>query len=81
MRAILDHAGPAIENWWRPGEEVRLTDTVKSMLVEAGLELSNDNQIEDWMAWRDSELVPILQAQIAAESTQPGQREHKELQA
>lgn len=81
MRAILDHAGSAIENWWRPGEEIRLTETVKSMLVDAGTELSNDSEIEDWMAWRDSELVPLLRAQNAAECNQPGLQKQKELQA
>lgn len=81
MRAILDHAGPAIENWWRPGEEIRLTETVKSMLVDAGVELSNDSEIENWMAWRDSELVPLLHAQSAAEHSQPGHQKQKEKQA
>ena len=73
MRAILDHAGPAIENWWRPGEEIRLTESVKSMLVDASAELSNDSHVEDWMAWRDCELVTLLRAQSAAECNQPGQ--------
>lgn len=81
MRAILDHAGSAIENWWRPGEEIRLTETVKSMLVDAGAELSNDSEIENWMAWRDSELVPLLRAQSAAEHSQPGGQKQKEKQA
>lgn len=80
MRAILDHAGPAIENWWHPGKEVRLTETVKSLLVDAGTELSNDSCIEEWMAWRDTELVALLQAQSAAECTQPGQQKLKDLE-
>ena len=79
MRAILDHAGPAIENWWRPGDEIRLDEAVKAMLIEAGTELSNESGIEDWMAWRDAELVPLLRAQSTAEGSQPGPRKHKEL--
>lgn len=72
MRAILDHAGPAIENWWRPGKEIRLTDEVKSALVKAGEELSHNSDIIEWMAWRDQELVPLLMAQRAAMEKQPG---------
>lgn len=81
MRAILDHAGPAIENWWRPGDEIRLTEEVKSLLVDAGAELSNDSNIENWMAWRDAELVPLLRAQTVAECSQPGHQKQKETQA
>ena len=71
MQAILDHAGPAIEDWWHPGAELRLTDDVKSALVEAGAELSDDRDIADWMTWRDAELVALLRVQRLAEASQP----------
>ncbi|MFN3312601.1 MAG: 3-hydroxyacyl-CoA dehydrogenase NAD-binding domain-containing protein [Hyphomonas sp.] len=81
MRGILDHAGAAIEDWWRPGDEIRLTDAVKSILVDAGTELSNGSDIGSWMDWRDAELVEMLRAQRAAECSQPGQLNQKEMQA
>ncbi len=74
MKAILDHAGPAIENWWHPGAEVRLTDEVKEALVQAGAELSNEREISEWMAWRDAELVPLLRAQSDSEASQPSKQ-------
>lgn len=81
MQAILDHAGPAIETWWQPGEEVHLTDSVKCALVDAGEELSDNIGVKDWMAWRDSELVSLLRAQDLANSSQPAQPLREELGA
>ncbi len=71
MKAILDHAGPAIENWWNPGGEIRLTEEVKCALVKASADLSEDSEISEWMAWRDAELVPLLGAQAIADEKQP----------
>lgn len=51
------------------------------MLVEAGAELSNERSIEDWMAWRDAELVPLLPAQSVAEFSQPGTRARGDIEA
>ncbi len=73
MKAILDHAGPEIENWWQPGPDIRLTEEVKATLVQAGADLSNQRDISDWMTWRDAELVPLLHAQSVAEANQPSQ--------
>lgn len=72
MKGILEHAGDAIEQWWKPGEDLHLTKEIREALVRAGAELSSDCAIEDWMAWRDEQLVPLLRLQSEGSSREPG---------
>ncbi len=72
MRGILDHAGEAIEKWWAPGEELKLTDDVRERLVAAADELADGGGFEEWVSWRDRQLVALLGAQADADLARPG---------
>lgn len=72
MQAILDHAGTAIETWWQPGTDIRLTPDIRSSLVQAANDLWSTDDLSEWMSWRDTELVTLLNVQAAAESHRPG---------
>ncbi|WP_397475202.1 3-hydroxyacyl-CoA dehydrogenase NAD-binding domain-containing protein [Pusillimonas sp.] len=72
MKGILDHAGDAIQQWWQPGPEPRLTPEVIERLVEAAQEVSAGRPINDWVQWRDRSLVEVLSMQTEIESGEPG---------
>ncbi|MCR8547575.1 3-hydroxyacyl-CoA dehydrogenase NAD-binding domain-containing protein [Salipiger sp. P9] len=72
MRGILDHAGGAIEQWWRTGDPLCLTEDVRAALIAAGAELSSGAANDAWGAWRDDQLVPLLNIQSQADLSQPG---------
>lgn len=74
MRGILDHAGEAIQQWWKPGPEPHLTPDVIGKLAEAAQEVSAGRPINDWVQWRDRSLVEVLSLQNDMESTEPGRR-------
>ncbi len=71
MKGILDHAGQAIEEWWTPKAQPRLTPDVKEQLVAASAEVSAGRPVSDWVQWRDEQLVDVLKLQHASESTEP----------
>jgi carnitine 3-dehydrogenase len=71
MRGILEHAGAAIEQWWTPKADLRLTDEVKEKLVRAANEVSQQAPVADWVRWRDANLVSVLKMQQASEAKEP----------
>ncbi|MDB5896954.1 MAG: uncharacterized protein JWP41_556 [Ramlibacter sp.] len=71
MKGILDHAGPAIEEWWTPRSQPQLTPEVKERLVRAAEELSLGRPIQTWEAWRDLNLVEVLRLQDASIASAP----------
>jgi carnitine 3-dehydrogenase len=72
MKGILDHAGSAIEQWWTPMTQPKLTAEVKAQLVQAAQEVSGGASVSDWVQWRDDNLVSVLKLQHASESAEPG---------
>jgi len=72
MRGILDHAGAAIQQWWQPAPEPRLTPEVVRRLVDAAQEVSDGRPVADWVRWRDRSLVDVLNLQHKMESSAPG---------
>lgn len=71
MKGILDHAGAAIEEWWTPMTQPRLTPEVKDQLVRAAVEVSAGASVADWVQWRDENLVNVLKLQHASEAEEP----------
>lgn len=71
MKGILDHAGAAVEEWWTPRSQPRLTPEVKAQLVAAADEVSDGAAIADWIRWRDDNLVRVIKLQNAGEATEP----------
>ena len=71
MKGILDHAGSAIEEWWTPMSQPRLTSEVKQRLVIAAEEAAAGQPIVEWVAWRDEQLVDVLKLQAASELREP----------
>lgn len=71
MRGILDHAGGAMEQWWTPSGDVKLTDAVKAELSDAADELADGVGFEDWAAWRDEQLIAVLALQRHADADRP----------
>jgi len=71
MKGILDHAGKAIEEWWTPQGQPKLTAEVIERLAKAGAEVSKGQPIADWVGWRDHQLVDVLRLQASAQKTEP----------
>jgi carnitine 3-dehydrogenase len=72
MQGILEHAGDAIEEWWTPRSQPRLTAEVKSRLAAAAEELVRGRDIDEWVRWRDAQLVEVTKLQNQSASTAPG---------
>src|SRR5690606_27316152 len=75
MQGILNHAGEAIQQWWKPGPEPRLTPEVVGQLVEAAQQVSAGQPVNEWVQWRDHSLVEVLALQTATEAREPGRIE------
>ncbi|MEM8729279.1 MAG: 3-hydroxyacyl-CoA dehydrogenase NAD-binding domain-containing protein [Pseudomonadota bacterium] len=71
MGGILDHAGPAMQEWWTPSTDLSLDQATKAKLTEAATELNQGAGFEDWAAWRNSELVSVLNQQARSDATRP----------
>lgn len=71
MKGILDHAGSALEEWWTPRSQPKLTPEVKAQLVKAAEEVSERAPISDWIRWRDENLVEIIKLQHSGEMHKP----------
>jgi len=71
MKGILDHAGAAIEEWWTPMCQPRLTPAVKARLEQAAVEVSAGAPVADWIRWRDENLVNVLKLQHESEAQEP----------
>lgn len=72
MQGILDHAGAAIQQWWKPSPEPQLTPEAVQKLVEAARQVSAGQPVGDWVQWRDRSLVDVLSLQSKMESSAPG---------
>jgi len=71
MKGILNHAGAAVEEWWTPRSQPRLTPEVKARLIAAADEVSRRAAIADWIRWRDSHLVEVLKLQQIGSGDEP----------
>lgn len=71
MKHALDYNGAAIEAWWTPSPQPRLSAEVKAKLVEAAEEVSGGAVVADWIQWRDKNLVEVLKLQQAGEKLAP----------
>lgn len=72
MKGILDHAGAAMEQWWRPTAGLKLSGDVREQLIAAAEQLSCQADYSEWSAWRDQHLVSLIGLQAAAETVRPG---------
>lgn len=71
MKGILDHAGAAIEDWWTPRGQPRLTADVKQRLAMAGEQLAQGQPVKHWESWRDENLVKVLKLQQSSAAPDP----------
>jgi carnitine 3-dehydrogenase len=72
MQGILDHAGDAIEEWWTPLGPTHLDANARGRLVAAAAEVACGAGVEQWVNWRDQNLVQVLQLQRDIEQGAPG---------
>ena len=71
MKGILDHAGPAIESWWTPNVVPALDDSLIAMLDAISPEIANKQDVQDWIQWRDQQLVNVLKLQAQSQISEP----------
>jgi len=71
MAGILDHAGAAMEEWWTPLGQPKLTPEVKAKVVAAADEVAHGWPISEWVRWRDENLVRVLKTQQQSERSAP----------
>jgi carnitine 3-dehydrogenase len=71
MKGILDHAGEAIESWWTPRQVPKLDKELIEMLAQASAEVADQQDVQDWVKWRDEQLVHVLKLQSESKSSQP----------
>jgi carnitine 3-dehydrogenase len=71
MKGILDHAGPAIESWWTPSVVPALNDTLIAMLDAISPEVAKQQAVQDWIQWRDEQLVNVLKLQAQSQISEP----------
>lgn len=72
MKGILDHAGAALEDWWTPRSQLKLTPDVKERLAIAAEAVSREKSIADWIHWRDENLVKVIKLQEEGHCGEPG---------
>lgn len=72
MKGILEHAGPAIEQWWTPRTVPTLDAGTRARLVDAAAEVAKGEEVNTWVQWRDEQLVKVLQLQQASRASEPG---------
>ena len=73
MKGILDHAGQAIESWWTPRLVPKVDEQLIEKLAKASAEVADKQDVQDWIKWRDEQLVHVLKLQASAKATQPKQ--------
>lgn len=71
VRSILSHAASAIEEWWTPKPQPRLTPDVIDRLSEAGNEVTRERPLSDWIQWRDEQLLEVLKLQRSSAAQEP----------
>jgi len=60
LRHLLDHIGPAMEDWWETLGQPTLTPELKDQLVEGVTEEAAGRSIADLAAERDAALIALL---------------------
>lgn len=73
MKGILDHAGHAIETWWTPRVVPKLDDQLIGLLDKISSDVANKQDVQDWIKWRDEQLVNVLKLQAQSQRTEPHQ--------
>lgn len=68
IRHFLDHLGPPVEGWWRDLGHPSLTPDVRAKLIEGVTAAVADRSVADLARERDTLLVAVLQALVAARS-------------
>ena len=71
MKGILDHAGQAIESWWTPRVTPKLDEQLIGMLDRISAEVAHSHPVQDWIHWRDEQLVDVLQLQYRSQRSEP----------
>ncbi len=74
MASILEHAGAAIESWWRPAADIRLDAPTRALLVAAAEAVAHGHTTQEWADWRDEQLVELLELRRIADRSSPGSR-------
>jgi carnitine 3-dehydrogenase len=72
MQGILEHTGHAIEEWWTPRSTPTLSTEVKARLIEAAREVARGRGVDEWVQWRDEQLVVLISRQNESRGTEPG---------
>jgi carnitine 3-dehydrogenase len=73
MKGILDHAGQAIESWWTPRLVPKVDEKLIEMLSRVSSEVADQQDVQEWIKWRDEQLVNVLKLQSQSKATQPKQ--------
>lgn len=71
MKGILDHAGQAIESWWTPRLVPKLDEKLIELLDAISSEVACKHEVQDWIKWRDEQLVSVLKLQTLSHKTEP----------
>lgn len=74
MKGILDHAGQAIESWWTPRMVPKLDEKMIQLLAKISSEVSSEQDVQDWVKWRDEQLVNVLKLQSQSHKTEPSNK-------
>jgi carnitine 3-dehydrogenase len=73
MKGILDHAGQAIESWWTPRVIPKLDEQLIDLLDTISDEVAHRHPVQDWIHWRDEQLVSVLQLQARTQRSEPNE--------
>jgi carnitine 3-dehydrogenase len=65
MQRVLDSFAPAMQSWWDDLGSPRFTPEVRSALLTAQTEITEPYSLAEWIAWRDTQLVPVLRTLAA----------------
>jgi 3-hydroxyacyl-CoA dehydrogenase len=60
MKGILEHAGLAIEGWWKALGEPQLDAATRQKLLTAADEVAHGHSIQQWEQWRDRNLARMV---------------------
>lgn len=71
MKGILEHAGQAIESWWTPRVIPKLDEQLIQLLDQISPEVAHRQSVQDWIQWRDEQLVNVLQLQAQSQKSEP----------
>ncbi|MDO9278579.1 MAG: 3-hydroxyacyl-CoA dehydrogenase NAD-binding domain-containing protein [Polaromonas sp.] len=71
MKGILNHAGQAIESWWTPRVVPKLDEKLIELLGQISSDVANQQDVQDWVKWRDEQLVNVLKLQALSQKTEP----------